>query len=82
MGNGFGFAEKNAVCTETRYSYSYNAMKRACKKFEVHLGSHSSKCHGIHRHVQQQQEDSDVNCSTKSSVHHRGVEADAHRKRP
>ena len=31
MGNGFDFAEKNAVCTETRFSYSYNAVKGACK---------------------------------------------------
>ena len=29
MDNGFDFAEKNAMCTEA--SYSYNAMKGACK---------------------------------------------------
>ena len=30
MGNGFDSAEKNAVCTETRYSYSYDEVKGAC----------------------------------------------------
>ena len=38
MGNGFDFAEKNAVCTETRYSYSYNAVKGACKDSSLHRG--------------------------------------------
>ena len=38
MGNGFDFAEKNAVCTETRYSYSYNAVKGACKDSSCTVG--------------------------------------------
>ena len=40
------------------------------------------KCHRIQGRVHRQREDSDVNIGTGSSVHHRGVEADAHRKRP
>ena len=38
MGNGFDFAEKNAVCTETRYSYSYNAVKGSCLGLGCTLG--------------------------------------------
>ena len=38
MGNAFDFAEKNAVCTETRFSYSYNAVKGACKDSSCTVG--------------------------------------------
>ena len=38
MGNGFDFAEKNAVCTETRFSYSCNAVKGACKDSSCTVG--------------------------------------------
>ena len=31
MGNGFDSVEKNAVCTETHYSDSFDAVKGACK---------------------------------------------------
>ena len=38
MGNGFDFAGKNAVCTETHKNYSYNAMKGACKDSSCTVG--------------------------------------------
>ena len=38
MCNGFDFAEKNAVCTETRHSYSYNEVKGACKDSSCTVG--------------------------------------------
>ena len=81
MGNGFGFAEKNAVCTETRFSYSYNAVKGDCKDSSCTVGVAQASV-TIPGRVHRPREDSDVNSDTACSVHHRDVEADAHRNRP
>ena len=48
MDNGFSFAEKNAMCTETSI-YSYTAVKGTCKASSCTTGIAQGSCHGIHR---------------------------------